>query len=350
MSEIKKKELIGAVSFREGDRVEMTYASLLFDYHARPGDEGIIVAQEGGALGYGIYTDPAKKMVWVHWDSGVTEGVYKNDLIKVNKKSSKKLAYTSQEEIISKLPDDELYCIGIAVEEESYGEDYDTILNELESLMTELKPSVASFEGLAGLDGEVYGMTWEVENLDKDEMIKAINKLVYIGVFDGGGLAHDTVQNSIDIVIEPGSNYMTISEYLDTIEDKKVSGTKKEAGEEHTVTWDVSEFTDEELISEITPAEKNRAEEGNEVTFRDGTHTRIFVYKDGEWVRKSSKKQAQDLYTDMDEDPVEVSNFNTTDEEIIRLVEMDEEDLANKLRISVDAAENLQNIIHDSYF
>lgn len=54
--------------------------------------------------------------------------------------------------------------------------------------------------------------------------------------------------------------------------------------EVHTVTYDLSNKSDKDLIKDIG---KYNNKEGNEVIFRDGTHTIKFKYKNGKWIREN---------------------------------------------------------------
>ena len=67
---------------------------------------------------------------------------------------------------------------------------------------------------------------------------------------------------------------------------------------------------------------------------------------------ESSKKMAQGLYVDMGEpvDDEDVIGYDPTDLEVMKLADLDEEDLATKLRISTEAAEKLQELIYEVYF
>ena len=73
------------------------------------------------------------------------------------------------------------------------------------------------------------------------------------------------------------------------VEEKFKSLVKegKDNPEVHTVTYDLSKKSDKDLIKDIG---KYNNVEGKKVTFRDGTHTRNFVYKKGKWVNEQIKE------------------------------------------------------------
>ena len=58
--------------FKEGDRVKLAVPGFFLDYKASLGDVGTVVKVHGS-----IYPDPLHHLVFVEWDKGGIEGVYR---------------------------------------------------------------------------------------------------------------------------------------------------------------------------------------------------------------------------------------------------------------------------------
>jgi len=63
--------------FKEGDRVKLAVPGFFMGYQASLGDIGTVVKVHGS-----IYPDPLHHLVFVRWEKGGTEGVYRENLIK----------------------------------------------------------------------------------------------------------------------------------------------------------------------------------------------------------------------------------------------------------------------------
>jgi len=68
--------------------------------------------------------------------------------------------------------------------------------------------------------------------------------------------------------------------------------------------------------------------------------------------KEASKKEAQELYVDMEGagEEEDITGFSPIDLEVMKLVDMNEEDLASKLNISLEAVDKLQEIVYEEYF
>jgi len=56
---------------------------------------------------------------------------------------------------------------------------------------------------------------WGVEGLDKNDFLELLDELIYEGFYDGGGLAHDSVQANSYIMDDDTNGYISIEKWLD---------------------------------------------------------------------------------------------------------------------------------------
>jgi len=149
----------------------------------------------------------------------------------------KKIAYT-EEEIVKMLSDDLKFVIDFVVNKDVYEEDYYDIVENVITLVVDKYRGKSEVYQLANdRDGE-WGVQFYLEGITKEELVDISEKLVYIGIWDSGGLGHDDGLYGVKLIMDNGEA-ISLNDYIENVEDNEVEGSKKKGDDEYKSDEDI---------------------------------------------------------------------------------------------------------------